>query len=77
MASTDIDQIKALVKRLDDLCREASKIREELPAPHATSHRGQILVPCRHSRGLTIFWNPYLRRSIAGDEVTAELSLGR
>jgi len=33
MATHDIDQINAMVKRLDDLCREASEIRVELGKP--------------------------------------------
>jgi hypothetical protein len=55
MATHDIDQINALVKRLDDLCREASEIRTELgktarhpvwPAPlGASSLSGKSYVP--------------------------------
>jgi hypothetical protein len=53
MATHDIDQINALVKRLDDLCREASKIREELT--DASRH----VAPWPGPRPLPPFTGPY------------------
>ena len=53
MASSDIDKIHALVKRLDDLCLGASNIREKLS--DSTRHVG----PWPDPRPLPPFTGPY------------------